>query len=486
MIRKAIISLLFVTLGLQGLSAQNDYRKAFNEFTDKAKNRYAAFSDTANVVFAKTISADWMKYELSDGNKRQVNPEPEALPIAEEAQTAFKAVTVSETVDTIPFRWPLETDSSLWISNEPADRNNSRIVRFVFYDADQLVFAPREYGTFHPNGISESDVAAFWTELSKYDYSFILADCAKYVELYGYNDWAILEWVRELSIAVFPQNIHSEQTIFTVFLLNQMGLMTKIARVDNFLISLFSSMQPVYARKFVIIDTYPFYVAERDFSASEVFTYSADFMKPSRPLDLRIQVSPSFGKSDSYKTYHKYSSLFNMSFDLPINQALIRFYESYPQTAINVYASAQPDTRFSKALTMAIGRAIKGISGADAVNQLLAFVQTDFKYQTDINQFGYEKPFFCEENFFYGSNDCEDRAALFACLVQSILGKKVVLLEYPDHVSTAVRLDDEIMGDYVKIGNEKYYVCDPSYIGASLGMTIPQYKNKSVKVYALQ
>lgn len=485
MTKKAYISILLLVLGCMHLGAQDDYRKAYEEFTQQAKQRHGAFTDSVNVDFAKAIGAEWAKYDLSEGNTRQVRPEPETLPIAEETQNLFKVVTVSEAVDTIPARWPLETDGALWTPNETADRNNSRVVKFEFYDAEQVVSIPKEYGTFHPKGISEADVATFWTELSKYDYKFILADCAKYVELYGYNDWAILEWVQALSAVVFPRNTYSEQTIFAVFLLNQMGLMTKIARADDQLISMFSSMQPVYARKFIVIDTYPFYLAEKSFSASEVYTYNADFMKPAHPLDLRIHEAPSFGKSSSFKTYHKHSTLFSTSFDLPINQALIRFYGRYPQTSINVYASAQPEARFSKALATAVSDNLKGFPDVDAVNQLLAFVQTDFRYQTDITQFGYEKPFFCEENFVYGSNDCEDRAALFAYLVRSVLGKKVVLLEYPDHVSTAVRMDGEIKGDHVRIGNENYYVCDPSYIGATLGMTISKYKNISVKVYAL-
>lgn len=483
--RRVFISLLFLILGYLHLGAQGDYRKVHEEFTQQAKQRHGAFTDTANVVFAKAIGTEWVKYDLSDGNSRQVNPEPETLPIAEEIQTQFKVVTVSEAVDTIPARWPLETDSALWTPNETADRNNSRVVKFMFYDAEQAVSIPKEYGSFHPKSISEVDVASFWTELSKFDYKFILADCAKYVEVYGYNDWAIFEWVQALSAVVFPRNTYSEQTILAVFLLNQMGLMTKIARANNQLISMFSSMQPVYARKFIVIDTYPFYLAEKSFSASEVYTYNAGFMKPTHPLDLRFHVAPSFGKSSSYRTEHKHSTLFNISFDLPINQALIRFYRKYPQTSVNVYAAAQPETRFSRALTTAVGDIIKSIPELDAVNQLLAFVQADFSYQTDIAQFGYEKPFFCEENFVYGSNDCEDRAILFAYLVRSVLDKKVVLLEYPDHVSTAVCMEREIKGDHVRLGSEKYYVCDPSYIGATLGMTITKYKNKSVKVYAL-
>lgn len=485
MLKKAVILVLAVFLGCLHLGAQGDYRKAYDEFTKQAKQKHSAFTDTANIVFAKAIGADWVKYDLSDGNKRQVHPEPETLPVAEETQYMFKVVTVSEAVDTIPARWPLETDGALWTPNEPADRRNSKVVRFVFYDAEQIVSIPKEYGTFHPKGISESDVASFWENLSKYDYKFILADCAKCVDLYGYNDWAIMEWVQALSSVVFPRNICSEQTIFTVFLLNQMGLMTKIARTDDRLISLFSSMQPVYARKFITIDTYPFYLAEKDFSASEVYTYNVDFMKPAHPMDLRIHMAPVFGKPGSFKTYQKHSALFNTSFDLPINQALIRFYDNYPQTSISVYASAQPEAGFSKAFISAIGECIKGLQELEAVNQLLAFVQTDFKYQTDLSQFGYEKPFFCEDNFVYGSNDCEDRAVLFAFLVRSLLEKKVLLLEYPDHVSTAVQLSGNIKGDHVNIGDLKYYVCDPSYIGATPGMTMSKFKNIAVKVYVL-
>lgn len=482
--QRPVIAILLL-LGCLHLGAQNDYRKAHGDFTRQAKHRHDSFTDTVNVIFARTIGADWVKYALSDENARQVFPEPEILPIAGEMPSQFKVLNISEAIDTLPARWPMETDNAMWTPDVPANRNNAKVVRFVFYDVEQVVSVPKEYGAFHPKGVSEADVAAFWTALSQYDYKYILADCAKYIELYGYNDWAILEWVQALSAAVLPQNTHSEQTILTVFLLNQMGLMTKLARVGNQLISMFSSMQPVFARKFIVIDTYPFYLTEKNLSASEVFTYNADFMKPSRPLDLRVRVAPSFGGSGSFKTIHRHSTLFNFSFDLPLNQALIQFYGGYPQTVITVYATAQPESHFSSALRLAVGNRIKGVPEVDAVNQLLAFVQTDFGYQTDISQFGYEKPFFCEENFVYGSNDCEDRAALFVFLVRSLLGNDMVLLEYPDHVSTAVRLEGDIKGDHIRLGNGKYYVCDPSFIGATLGMTMTKYKNTSVKVYAL-
>lgn len=485
MFKKAFIFFLLMALGCLQLWAQEDYRKAFEQFTARAKQEHAAFSDTVNAKFARALSVAWQKYSLFDGEIRQVKPEPEALPIALEAQTVFKEIPVSEVVDTIPARCLQETDNALWKSNYTAGQNSLRAVKFEFYNAEQVVSVPKEYGFFHPKGISEAHVSAFWEELSRYDYSSILSDCAKYREVHGYNDWAVMEWLQGLATEVFPRNVHSERTIFAVFLLNQMGLMTKLARTGNQLISLFSSKQPVYARKFVVVDTYPFYLTEKDFRSTEVYTYNAVFAKTTQPLDMRILVAPTLGLSKSRKSFYKHSELFGFSFELPIDQALVRFYESYPQTSITVYASAIPEACFSQALTTAVREKVRDMSDEDAVNQLLAFVQTDFSYQTDIAQFGYEKPFFCEENFVYGSNDCEDRAALFAYLVRSILGKKVVLLEYPDHISTAVMMQDKLKGDHICIGGEEYYVCDPSFIGATMGMAMPKYRNTAVKVYML-
>ena len=125
---------------------------------------------------------------------------------------------------------------------------------------------------------------------------------------------------------------------------------------------------------------------------------------------------------------------------------------------------------------------VQGKNEADAANILINFVQTAFQYQRDEQQFGYEKPFFVEELFYYPYSDCEDRAMLYSYLVRKLLGLDVVLLDYPDHIATAVRFKGNVGGDYVMVGGQKYIVCDPTYIGASIGMTMPQFKTVAAKV----
>ena len=43
----------------------------------------------------------------------------------------------------------------------------------------------------------------------------------------------------------------------------------------------------------------------------------------------------------------------------------------------------------------------------------------------------------------------------------------------------------DVNGDYLTVGDEKYVVCDPTYIGAPVGRTMPDMDNKSAKVILL-
>ena len=118
------------------------------------------------------------------------------------------------------------------------------------------------------------------------------------------------------------------------------------------------------------------------------------------------------------------------------------------------------------------------------IDIILNFVQTAFEYKTDEQQFGYEKYFYPEEVLGYPYSDCEDRSALFAWLVTNYTNAKVVGLQYEGHLATAVYFGENtnIQGDLFSYGGKKYYVCDPTYINASIGMTMPQFKDKTPKI----
>jgi len=109
------------------------------------------------------------------------------------------------------------------------------------------------------------------------------------------------------------------------------------------------------------------------------------------------------------------------------------------------------------------------------VRLLLHFVQTALPYATDQEQFGEEDYLYPDETLFYPASDCEDRSALLAALVRLLVGLPVVGLDYPGHIALAVALPQEVPGDRFTWREVVYTVCDPTYIGAALGQTMPRY-----------
>ena len=57
-----------------------------------------------------------------------------------------------------------------------------------------------------------------------------------------------------------------------------------------------------------------------------------------------------------------------------------------------------------------------------------------------------------------------------------------MLVEYPNHMATAVKFNSAVQGDYLSVNGKKYVVCDPTFIGAGVGMAMPQFKNAGAKV----
>ena len=429
------------------------------------------------------LSDKWEEFTVVEERIKENKPRPVSLPSAVEQTKSESILRISEIVDTLSDVWMMQTTDAILPSHRPKD-GMTKTVRFSFYGIEQLVTVPQQYGSFHPKGISENEVEAFWKMLSESDYHWILSDCNKYKAALGYNDWAVLKWVQALSEAVFPQNINSERGIFTVFILNQMGLQVKLARSEDKLITLFSSMQQIYSRKFVTIDTYPYYLAENNLSASSIYTYRGSYIRNGRPLDLRMSKPLRLDVSTSAYHINFKSSVWDSILSYNVSQSLLDFYTDYPQLDANVYAAAETSPEFKEAIKLFMVNEPQ-MNDVAFINKILSFMHIDLKYMVDQEQFGYEKPFFLKENFIYPYNDCEDRSIMLSVLLRDLLGLKTVLLDYDDHMCIAVNMHEHIKGDHLIIGSEIYYVCDPSYIGATIGMAIPKYKKESAKVWKL-
>ena len=162
------------------------------------------------------------------------------------------------------------------------------------------------------------------------------------------------------------------------------------------------------------------------------------------------------------------------------------FYNDIPPVLDYTYYVQQPcDNKTMDNVCSVLRNAITGKSELQAVNMILDFVQQGFKYETDDKQFGREKYNFPEETFYYKACDCDDRAILFSVLIKELTKLDVVLIEYPNHLATAVKFNTQVSGDYVTVQGNKYFICDPTYIGASAGMSMPTVDTSKLRVYQI-
>lgn len=330
------------------------------------------------------------------------------------------------------------------------------------------------------NGLNENAIADAYEALCNSDYKPLLADCAQIRKDLRLNDWGVFTLVRQ--VADTYCGTANESIVMQQFLLNEMGYKARMARKakEDKMMLFVATDCSIYAHPYITLNGQNYYNLSGNNEQCQFYMCQKDSPKAKNSVGMQLKEAPLFPGTVVSSTHQAKGSAARVTVDVP--KALMDFYKDYPQCDYSVYFNAPVNAAMENRILSSLAPLVQGRNEADAANILINFVQTAFQYQTDGQQFGYEKPFFVEELFYYPYSDCEDRAMLFSYLVRKLLGLDVVLLDYPEHIATAVRFNGNVSGDYLMVNGRKYIVCDPTYIGASIGMTMPRYKTVSAKV----
>ncbi len=330
------------------------------------------------------------------------------------------------------------------------------------------------------NGLNENAIADAYEALCNSDYKPLLADCAQIRKDLRLNDWGVFTLVRQ--VADTYCGTANESIVMQQFLLNEMGYKARMARkaTEDKMMLFVATDCSIYAHPYITLNGQNYYNLSGNNEQCQFYMCQKDSPKAKNSVGMQLKEAPLFPGTVVSSTHQAKGSAARVTVDVP--KALMDFYKDYPQCDYSVYFNAPVNAAMENRILSSLAPLVQGRNEADAANILINFVQTAFQYQTDGQRFGYEKPFFVEELFYYPYSDCEDRAMLFSYLVRKLLGLDVVLLDYPEHIATAVRFNGNVSGDYLMVNGRKYIVCDPTYIGASIGMTMPRYKTVSAKV----
>ena len=325
----------------------------------------------------------------------------------------------------------------------------------------------------------ENAIADAYEAMCKADYKALVDDCRKVKKELNLNDWGIFLFVREASKTLCTDE--NAAVVMQQFLLNELGYKSKMARrADRNQMLLFVAAGcQVYGHPYFTKDGLNYYNLTSNESC-QFYMCQEDSPKAKSKLNMQVNHAPALNAGMVNSVHKNRSGSVAVSVDVP--KSLMEFYGSMPQCDYSVYVNAEVNPSVASKVLSTLAPLVNGKSEAEAANLLINFVQTGFQYATDQEQFGYEKPFFVEELFYYPYCDCEDRSVLYSYLVRNLLKLDVVLLDYPNHIATAVCFNENVSGDFVTVGGKKYVVCDPTYIGASIGKAMPQFKNVAAKV----
>ncbi|MDE7385631.1 MAG: hypothetical protein K2N28_00670 [Muribaculaceae bacterium] len=332
--------------------------------------------------------------------------------------------------------------------------------------------APRELKDCSPKSI-----AAGWEQLASGGcLDNTIRDCLETRIRYNLCDWAYLQFLEALSHS-FCTNAN-DATLLMAFLYCQSGYQMRLAVDSGTLIILYGSKHYIYGKEYYNIDGCQYYPLGNVSKSISICNAAFDGEAPMSLLITGEQLLGDELSDDRTIKSKRYDNVRGVS---RVPRKLIEFYNGFPSSAIggnpltrwSMYANVPLAGSTRAMLYPMLTSSVEGLSEIDAANRLLNWVQTGFVYEYDDKVWGHDRAFFAEETLYYPYCDCEDRSILFSRLVRDLLGLDVALIYYPGHLATAVCFNEDVDGDAMMIGDKRFVVCDPTYIGAPVGAQMP-------------
>lgn len=480
------LSLLIYTMSCSANDEFLQWKQQQSAAVSTEKAAFQEYKDKRDKQFTEFLKVHWKAVDLLKGEIRDKEPKPEKMPIA--PIDAVSEESPSERPD-ISFIEP--------VIQVPVDLSRPQPVPDITPGEKKLIidfFGTKISFSYDPalqqnlgRGIDKTAISDHWSALSQTNYESLLGQLDKQREYLQLNDWGYASLVNKLATQVNLKK-NNETALLSWFLLAKSGYKARIAYDDSGIYLLVPTLQPLYEVTYFTFAAERFYAITFDgekLNLGRVFTYDGEYPETTKVLDMRVTSTVAAGSQSKHRHLSFDFEGNQYDIEVPYDRGRIDFFSTYPQLPLDIYFASGVYKATASPLEQQLSRHVKSMSEQQAVNFLLRFVQTAFKYETDEQQFGKENYLFPEETLFYPYSDCEDRAVLFAWLVKRLLDLDVIGLDYPGHVATAVRFNEAVDGDSIAYEGKRYVVSDPTYINARAGMSMPKFQryNPDVILY---
>ena len=474
----------------------------YEQFKQQSIQDYESFRQKANAEYAQFMEETWKEYEVKAAEALPQSPKPVKVLEAEKAPVTNAQIFYDEDIESRATDLGNSPDADLPMAKtedkEFSGQPEPLEPILPVFDANAVVQNLFLYGSNFPvrmekekemsakakplklKNTSEKSVARMWRKLSCTYYDNMVAECLQQRRDRNLCDWAYVKLTETMAAKQFGEGTN-EAVLLQMYLLTQSGYQMRIGRVDDHLTLLMGSKEKIYRYKYFILDGVNYYILDPSMANKSMYVFDHAFPKEKALSLAMTQPKLSVARTKQRTiTSERYPEL---KVSIETNQNLIDFYNDYPQCAKwDYYSKASMSDVLKSTLLPGLRKAIEGKSEEEAADIILNLVQTGFTYKVDEDQFGYERPLYPDETFYYPYSDCEDRSILFSCLIRELLNLDVVLLNYPNHLATAVCFNEKVDGDYLTIDDKDYIICDPTCRNAPVGYCHRNYKDKKPKV----
>lgn len=469
---------IFLLLAATCLSvtAQNP-QESFQEFRNNMKRNYEDFRSHIKEQYADFLSGIWHPYESLVTEERFVSPKPDKAPVKHPMPEKPAAGRQSQTP---VMDEPVVSPRHDGVSRTPTPPVSSGI---DFYG--MKVDVPAIDFNILQNVSVAGQTSSQWKKLQE-------EGAGKYAERLkhsgdkmGLNGYLLFRLAQAAVEDAYPSATDLAKMSVIHFLMVNMGYDARLAVMeDGTPLIMLPFVQKVYGSVYLNIDG-------TDYTVFGLTDSGQSLLKGGRILTCDIPKNIDKGeKSDlrigalkfPYKPYPFRIEANGMVIEGEVNENIFPVLYRYPQMPTEDYAVSVLDPKLRASIIEQVKRQLGQETDREAVDQLLGFFHQGFPYATDEERHGFEKPYFVEETLYYDKCDCEDRAIMFTWLLWNALGIKNQLIAYPVHESAAVHLSDNPGGCSYTYGGDRYWIADPTYIGAKTGDVMPQFSATAPKV----
>lgn len=469
-------------------------RERYDRLSKQHRQKYDSFRKECNRKYIEFVRQAWAKHNQISAVEKPMEPkvEPEVVPDS----LAFKEMPLLKSQrSTVGEEKPLPKGINTPLSpinpvepikevEENEEEQEFCSMPFSFFGTDLKVRLDEgrriDLGEVTPDRVADA-LQYFSTK----EYDNLLFDCLRIRDEHKLCDWAYLLMLKSLTDQYSGAGT-DESALLLGYLYCQSGYKVRFATDDTRLYLLVASDHIIYDKGSYSVKGETYYPLEN--VTGSLYICEAAFPKE-RTLSLYIPEQPVLGEGEMQTRRITSKRYPEVSVEVGVNKNLLDFYDSYPSSCIEndfttrwaMYANTPMNGKVKERIYPVLQEKLAGKTQLDAVNRLLNFVQTGFVYEYDEKVWGNDRVFFAEETLHYPFCDCEDRAILFTRLVRDILDMECVLVYYPGHLAAAVHFDEQPGGTYYTAANgTSYTLCDPTFIGASVGMEMPQFENSKV------